>query len=129
MEEEIFLCFIRKIGENYDGNQIYDFYFTSDLENFWGDDFEQKPAGICNNLIPYEDTYTEIKRVTLKFKLDLSQDQTCLSMQDVIDGCCALAWENIDDIEYPEDGRIIFNFGEPLSEVENKIAKRGSFFT
>ena len=47
-------------------------------------------------------------------------------MQDCIDGCIALAWENIDDYEeYPENGRLVFNFGEAFEDVERKFALRG----
>lgn len=127
-EEKLYLCFIKLIGLNSNKDYMYDFYFTDNTENFWGDNFEQKPAGLCNNLEPFEEAFTTIKRTTTKFLLDLAQEQTCLSMQDVIDGCCALGWENIDNTEYPEDGRIIFQFGEDFDNVENKLARRGSFF-
>ena len=65
-----------------------------------------------------------IVRTTMKF--DLAQKCNCFSMQDCIDGCIALAWENIDDYEeYPENGRLVFNFGEAFEDVERKFALRG----
>ena len=124
----IYLCFIKLIGKENEEQYIYDFYFSTTTDEFWGDDFEQKPAGICRELIPYEDTYTEIKRIVINFKLDLAQEQTCFSLQDVIDGCCALGWENIDNSEYPEDGRIVFHFGEDYESVESKLIKRSFTF-
>lgn len=123
-KNNLYLCFISFIGIENDGKYIYDFYFSNTTDEFWGDDFEQKPAGICRTLTPYDNTYTEIKRIKANFKLDLSQEQTCFSMQDVIDGCCALGWENIDNKEYPEDGRIVFHFGEEYSSVSKKLERR-----
>lgn len=127
-KNNLFLCFVNLIGKENTDKFIYDFYFSNSTDEFWGDDFEQKPAGICREIEPYDDTYTEKKRCTLPFKLDLSQEQTCFSMQDVIDGCCALAWENIDNIDYPEDGRIVFHFGQSLNDVIDILLRRNLFF-
>lgn len=127
-QNNLYLCFIAFIGKENSDKSIYDFYFSNTTEEFWGDDFEQKPAGICRLIEPYNDTYTVKKRCVINFKLDLAQEQTCFSMQDVIDGCCALGWENIDNIEYPEDGRIVFHFGEPIKDVTEKLMERDLFF-
>ena len=126
--EQLYLCFITYVGKSKKNLLIYDFYFSISTDEFWGDNFEYKPAGICKNLEPYPNTITEIKRTMVDFPLDLAQEQTCLSMQDVIDGCCALAWENIDNRDYPDDGRVIFPFGEKIEDVEKKLAKRNFFF-
>ena len=41
----------------------------------------------------------------------------------------ALGWEDITNYEsYPEDGRLIFNFGESYISVENKLSKRHQLF-
>lgn len=128
MDEELFLIYIKYIGQNHDENYMYEFYFSTYIDDVWGDNFEHKPAGICRELEPYNDNISEIKRITLKFQLDLAQEQTCFSMQDVIDGCCALAWENIDGKEYPEEGRVVLQFGETFDDVENILSRKGSFF-
>lgn len=122
-EIEVRLGFIRLIGEETDGYYRYEFIFTDNIDEFWGEDFNQKPACLVNNLTPKEDYITEIHIVKMKIKLDLIQDNCCFGFQDCTDGIIALAWENVDDYdEYPEDGRIFFRFGETLNEVENKLA-------
>lgn len=122
------LCYINLIGEDIDSNYTYEFLFTERLDEFWGEDFEQKPAGLCNNLTPIENSFDEVIKTKTKFKLDLVQNNTCFSIQDCIDGIVALAWENIDDYdEYPNDGRIVFQFGDSFEDVEDKLAKRGTF--
>jgi hypothetical protein len=59
----------------------------------------------------------------MKIKLDLIQNNCCFSMQDCIDGCVAMAIENMDDYEnYPDDGRLFFMFGDSFDDVEKKLA-------
>ena len=126
MEEElneVYLCFIRLIGEENDGYYRYEFIFTDNPDEVWGEDWEHKPIGLINNPTPSDDYITEIHIVKTKIKLDLIQNNMCFSMQDCLDGIVALAWQNIDELDaYPEDGRIYFMFGESLEDVERKLA-------
>ena len=121
--EKVYLCFIRLIGEENDGYYRYEFIFTNDVDNVWGENFDQKPACLVNNLMVSEEYVYEIHVVKMKIKLDLIQNNCCFSVSDCYDGCVSLAWQNLDnETEYPEDGRIFFKFGETLEEVENKLA-------
>ena len=128
MEEElndVYLCFIRLIGEENDGYYRYEFIFTDNPDEVWGEDWEHKPIGLINNPIPSDDYLTEIHIVKTKIKLDLIQNDMCFSMQDCLDGIVALAWQNIDELDaYPEDGRIYFMFGESYDDVERKLAMK-----
>jgi hypothetical protein len=122
-EEDVRLGFIRLIGEETDGYYRYEFIFTTNIDEFWGENFEYKPSCLVNNLMPYEKFITEIHIAKMKIKLDLIQNSCCFGFQDCTDGIIALAWENVDDYdEYPEEGRIFFRFGETLDDVENKLA-------
>lgn len=124
-EEDVRLGFIRLIGEETDGYYRYEFIFTTNIDEFWGENFEYKPAGLVNGLVPEDKYISEIHIVKMKIKLDLIQNSCCFGFQDCTDGIIALAWENVDDYdEYPEDGRIFFRFGETLEEVENKLAMK-----
>ena len=124
-EEEVRLGFIKLIGEESDGYYRYEFIFTGNIDEFWGENFEYKPAGLVNGLLPDDKYISEIHVVKMKIKLDLIQESCCFGFQDCTDGIIALAWENVDDYdEYPEDGRIFFRFGETLEEVENKLAMK-----
>ena len=51
-EIEVRLGFIRLIGEETDGYYRYEFIFTDNIDEFWGEDFEQKPCCLVNNLTP-----------------------------------------------------------------------------
>lgn len=120
---EVYLGFVRLIGEENDGYFRYEFIFTDNVDEFWGEDWEYKPASLVNDLKPSDEYITEIHIVKTKIKFDLIQNNSCFSMQDCLDGCVAIAIESIDEYEnYPEDGRIYFMFGEEMSEVERKLA-------
>lgn len=122
-ESPLYLGFIRLIGAESDGVDNYEFIFTNNIDEFWGENFEYKPCCLCNDLIPNDEYITEIHKIKTKIKFDLVQDNCCFSMQDCMDGIISLAWENIDEYEeYPEDGRLVFNFGETYDEVERKLA-------
>ena len=122
-DEINYLCFIRLIGEENDGYYRYEFIFTNNIDEVFGEDFNQKPACLVNNLIVDDRYIYEVHIVKTKIRLDLIQDNCCFSMSDCYDGIIALAWENVDDYdEYPEEGRIFFRFGETLDEVERKLA-------
>lgn len=124
MEDNLFLCFIKKVGEDIDGNNIYELLFTEDIETFFGENFEYKPCCLCNELIPFEDTYSVVKTIKIKMKLDLIQESCCFSFGDCQDGIVAIAYENIDDYEeYPENGRLIFHYGESYNDIEKKLAE------
>lgn len=126
-DEVVKLGFIRLIGEETDGYYRYEFIFTDNIDEFWGENFEYKPACLVNDLTPMDEYITEIHIVKMKIKLDLIQNSCCFGFQDCADGIIALAWENMDDYDdYPEErGRLFFKFGETLEKTEEKLAKCG----
>lgn len=128
MEEDlkdVFLLFVRLIGEEADGYYRYEFIFTDNPDEAWGEDWEHKPAGLVNDLIPSDEYITEVHIVKTKIKFDLIQNNMCFGMQDAMDGIVSIAYENMDSYEsYPDNGRLFFMFGESLDEVERKLAMK-----
>jgi hypothetical protein len=123
--EDVRLCFIRLIGEENDGYYRYEFIFTDNIDEVWGEGFDEKPACLVNGLMVEDKYITEIHIVKMKIRLDLIQDNCCFSVSDCYDSIVSLGWQNLDfEEEYPEDGRIFFRFGESLEEVENKLAMK-----
>lgn len=117
------LCFIKKIGINLKNEYQYEFLFTDKIDEVWGENFEMMPASICNNLIPNEEDYNEIKTLSMKHQLILIQDSCCFSIQDCMDGIISLGYAY-------DDNKIILNlkYGETLDEIENKLANLNMFF-
>lgn len=123
IETENHLCFINLVGVEEDNKYRYEFIFTDDIDNVWGENFDEKPSGLINNLMVDEQYKTETHVVRTTIKFDLVQQCCCFGMQDCMDGIVALAYENIDDYDaYPDDGRLVFNFGEPFNDVSRKLA-------
>lgn len=122
-ENKLYLCFVNLVGQEEDGNYRYEFIFTDNPDEVWGDDFEYKPCSLINNLMVAEEYKTETHIVKTKIQFDLIQNNGCFGMQDCMDGVVSLCFENIDGYDsYPEDGRLIFMFGETYDEVERKLA-------
>lgn len=123
--EEVYLCFINLIGEEVDGYYRYEFIFTDKIDEVFGEDWEYKPAGMVNTIIPSDEYITEVHIVKTKIKFDLIQNNMCFGMQDAMDGIVSIAYENMDAYEsYPDDGRLFFMFGESFDEVERKLAMK-----
>jgi hypothetical protein len=121
--EDLSLGFINHIGSEIDGYNQYELIFTKYPDEFWGENFNYKPAGVCNNLTPDAKYIQKVVTIKTLINLDLIQDSGCFSIQDCMDGIVALAYQNLEGLdEYPSDGRIYFMFGEPFNEVERKLA-------
>lgn len=119
------VIYIHYVGTNSEGLNVYHFLVGENEEEVFGEEWGEKPACNCNNLMPEEEYYEYIKELKTNIVFDLAQKNCCFSMSDCRDGCVALASENIDTYEeYPEPFRLVFRFGESLDEVETKLAKR-----
>lgn len=57
---------------------------------FGGEDFEQFPSCLCNDLTPNEEDYDTIKIIKTNINLSLIQNSCCFNIQDAMDGIVAL---------------------------------------
>lgn len=124
-KNNLFLCFIRQIGENIENEFIYELLFTETIDSFWGDDFDVFPSCLCSDLIPYENEYSLITEIKTDIKLDLAINSCCFSYQDVTDGIIPCAWQSLNGLdEYPSDGRLILHFGLSYEETEEILSNK-----
>lgn len=128
------LIFVNSLGKNSDGYNSYEFYFTDadllDIDLVWMDDFEVKPASICDFSVPESSIFHDIKKLNTNITFCLAQKNSCFSMQDCKDGIIPVAFESLDDVdEYPENGRVVFKFGESIYNVELALSKRDISFS
>ena len=123
--EELVLCFVRNIGTDIEGKNVYELLFTNDPDTFWGDGFENMPASLSNGLTPAENSYQLVKEIETDLKLGLACESCCHSMQDCIDHIIALAYEDITGYEeFPDEGRLVLHFGDSYEKVELELIKR-----
>lgn len=116
------LGFIKFVGEESDGMRRYELIFTSKVDEFYGESFNEKPSCLINDLLPEEQYIDGVKVIKTNVKLDLLQDSCCFSYADGMDGITSIAYENLDDCDEYPDYRLFFFFGENYDEVEKKLA-------
>ena len=122
-DDDLSLAFINYVGTEIDGLNQYELMFTLHPNEFWGENFNYKPAGICNGLTPDNSYIQKIVKIKTFINLDLIQNSGCFSMQDCMDGIVSLGYQSLEGLdEYPEDGRLYFMFGESYKDVERKLA-------
>ena len=119
------LVYVNELGPNFRGDNIYEFIF-SDLDDVWGEDWDAEPAS--GKPLPPEINY--IKKVGVLRNSDISltliQNSDFFGVYDAIDGVIALAWEksDSDDILINKRKRLVFNYGETIESVNDKLYER-----
>ena len=115
-----FLTFVNGLGPDYKGDNLYEFIFSEELTEVWGDGWENKPS----NGYPTPPELKYIKKVGVlrntNIKLDLIQNSDFFSMVDAIDDVIALAWETDDT----NKKRLVFRFGQSEKEIKDKLYER-----
>ncbi|MCD8209097.1 MAG: hypothetical protein LUD72_14255 [Bacteroidales bacterium] len=123
--EYLRVIYVHFVGVDSDQLNVYHFLLAEDVDDVFGEEWGEKPACNCNDLMPEEKYYDYIKELRTDIVLDLAQKNCCFSMQDAKDGIVALASENMDSYdEYPEKGRIIVHYGQSIDDVDFMLAKR-----
>lgn len=120
-----FLIYVNELGPNYKGDNIYEFIFTNDLTDIWGEYWDSKPS----NGYPLPPNIDHVSKVGVlkndKISMSVIQNSDYFSMIDAIDGIIALSWENEDeDIDYNHQKRLVFKFGEDEQSVKDKLYER-----
>lgn len=135
MEEnnELYLVYVERLNNipNAKGLYEYEFYFSENPDIVWGQDWNEQCPSACSpeNLRPDMSMYSKIHKLYSIYQLKGIQENSCFSMQDMIDGITCLCYEDISELEeYPEPFRLVFQFGETFEEVEDKLAQRHQFF-
>ena len=120
-----YLIFVNGLGPNYKGDNLYEFIFSDNLDEVWGELWESKPS----NGYPTPPDLEHIKKVgVLKndmITMSVIQNSDYLSMIDSMDGIIALAYENeSDEVDFDRQTRLVFSFGETEESVKNKLYER-----
>tara|TARA_R110001583_G_scaffold184241_1_gene343538 strand:+ start:1238 stop:1639 length:402 start_codon:yes stop_codon:yes gene_type:complete len=119
----MFLIFINELGPNYKKENIYEFIFSDNIKELWGDEWDSVPAH--GNPGPPEFNHIDKVGVLSKstVKLELVQNSDYFGMEHALDKVIALGWEVYDD-EESEIDRMVFHFGDNLKSVEDKLYSR-----
>jgi hypothetical protein len=120
-----FLIYVNELGPNYKGDNIYEFIFSDDLEEVFGENWESSPA----NGNPLPPDLEHIKKVGVlkndQITLSVIQNSDYFTMLDSIDGIIALAYENeSNDVDFARQKRLVFSYGELEESVKDKLYER-----
>lgn len=113
-----YLAFVKKIGNTLDGQNIYEFMFTTVPDVVWGDNFNIIPAGIIPNLLPESNCLSKVGRLITDINFKLACESTCFSMMDCIDGIISLCFT-----EAGIDNEFHFDFGDKINDVIESLKK------
>lgn len=113
-----YLAFVKKIGNTLDGQNIYEFMFTTVPDVVWGDNFNIIPAGIIPNLLPENNCLSKVGRLITDIDLKLACESTCFSMMDCIDGIISLCFT-----EAGIDNEFHLDFGDKINDVIELLKK------
>lgn len=119
------LVYVNELGPNFRGDNIYEFIF-SDVDDVWGEDWDVEPA----NGRPQPPNIDYVKKVGVlknsEIELILIQNSDFFGVYDAVDGVIALGWErgDSDEILISKKKRLVFQYGETIESVENKLYER-----
>jgi hypothetical protein len=126
--EEV-LVYVKPMYKNTDGTFEYDFFFSETPEFVWGVDWDVNSPASNGDLTPDPTTYSKTRRVRTNLPLKTLEETSCYSMEYATYGILALSWIDIENLdEYPENGRLCMYFGEPESNIEEKLQLYDWFF-
>lgn len=123
-EDKLKVIYIVRVGEDTEGNNIFHFLCSKDIDTVWNEEWGEKPACNCKYLQPDEMFYDTVLELKSNIDFILGQESCCCSYQDVCDGCIAMAYENIDGYEEYPPFRLIFKYGETVEHIEAELEKR-----
>lgn len=119
-----YLVYINHVGSNWREHNLYEFLFSLDSKDVEGDDWDIYPASNGDVTPPDSSKICSIGVLETHLDLLVIRDSDTFSVWDAVDRITPLAFENIVDYdEYPEN-RLVFNFGDTLTDVNHKLYSR-----
>jgi hypothetical protein len=119
-----FLIYVNKLGQNYKGENLYEFIFSESLEGVWGESWDSKPANGYPSP-PEIELVTKVGLLKNSLDFEVLQNSDIFSMIDGMDDVIALAWENeSENVNFDMKKRLVFRFGENIEIIKNKLYER-----
>jgi hypothetical protein len=118
------LIYVNKLGQNYKGENLYEFIFSDSLEGVWGESWDSKPANGYPSP-PEIELVTKVGLLKNSLDFEVLQNSDIFSMIDGMDDVIALAWENeSESVNFDKQKRLVFRFGDKIEDVKNKLYER-----
>jgi len=120
---ELYLVYIKFIGDNYEDKNLYQFIFSDTITDVDGYNWDAVPAA-GRPEPPFDKFIKKVGILESDLILDVIQDDYSFAVWDAVDGVIALAWENIKAYDSYPNKRLSFRFGEPIEVTESKLYER-----
>ena len=120
-----FLVYINELGPNYKGDNTYEFIFSENIDEIWGNDWDAKPSNSYPSPpdIEYVSKVGTLKKNGISFSVVQNSDYFC--MEDAIQEVICLGWENeSDEYDFTQCKRLVFRFGEDETSIKDKLYER-----
>jgi len=118
--KKLFLIYINVLGENWRGQNVYEFLFSDTTEDVDGEFWDKFPA--AGNPEPPHSRFVKLVGILTTDKtLEVLQDSDTYAMWDGMDGVISIAWEDLSEYEVYPDKRLFFRFGEEIEVVKEKL--------
>ena len=119
-----FLIYVNKLGSNYKGENLYEFIFSDNVNNVWGESWDSKPANGYPSP-PYLEFISKVGLLKNELDFEVLQNSDIFSMMDGMEDVISLAWEKeSESVNFEKDKRLVFRFGDTLDSVKNKLYAR-----
>jgi hypothetical protein len=116
------LVYANPIGIDSSNIYEYEFFFSETPEIVWGNNWHIQCPASCKDVLPEDTSYSLIKHLKTDKKLFCAQENTCFSLQDMIDGIIPVCFEDINGLDdYPEPYRLVLPFGLDYDEVVEQL--------
>jgi hypothetical protein len=117
------LIYVNKLGQNYKGENLYEFIFSDSLEGVWGESWDSKPANGYPSP-PEIELVTKVGLLKNSLDFEVLQNSDIFSMIDGMDDVIALAWENeSESVNFDKQKRLVFTFGDKLLAMNCKLLR------
>ena len=103
----MYLIYINELGPNFRGENMYEFVFSSNTDELWGEDWDSVPA--YGKPSPPDIEYISVVGTLAKSKIKLILVQNS---------------EYFDEDDNADKERLVFHFGETKKEIEDKLYSR-----
>ena len=124
------LIYINKIGTNFKGEHMFEFLFSDSLDHDWDEEWYE--SSVITDMTDLTPPQSFVKQVgflrTGELDLNLVQESGEFQVYNSVEGVVALGWEKWDEDEDEVDedfDRLVFKFGEHITEVEAKLLTVG----
>jgi hypothetical protein len=122
--DELKLIYVNHVGSNWRDLNLYEFLFSDTDEDVEGDDWNVCPASVGDVTPPPTHHVRKVGYLETELDLIVVADSDTFSVYDAVDGVTPLAYEDVDGYDVYPDFRLVFKYGDKISEVnENLFAK------